>query len=94
MRNGEVRELTVEVLNVGQSPLEIAAVTTSCGCTSAFIDSETIAGGGRATLTIEYDSGAHGPGFAGEVERQIFIASNDPDQREVIITLNANVLAP
>ena len=41
---------------------------------------------------MSYDSGAHGPEFSGEVERQVFIASNDPDTREVILDLSANVV--
>ncbi|MGA9532677.1 MAG: DUF1573 domain-containing protein [Anaerolineales bacterium] len=92
--NGEVREFTVEVRNPGQQPLVIDAVTTSCGCTTATVAPETIGPGESGTLHVAYDSGAHGPEFNGPVERQIFIASNDPDQREVVLTLSVEVLLP
>lgn len=92
--NGEVRGLTTEVLNRGQAPLIIEAVTTSCGCTSATVEPATIPAGGTGTLKVTYDSGAHGPEFAGPIERQVFIASNDPDQREAVFELSAEVVLP
>lgn len=92
--NGEVREFAVDVRNLGQQPLVIDAVTTSCGCTTATVTPETIGPGESGMLQVAYDSGAHGPDFDGTVERQVFIASNDPDQREVVLTLSVEVLLP
>jgi hypothetical protein len=90
--NGQVEQFEVEVRNDGSAPLTIEAVTTSCGCTSASVSPETIQAGEAGILAVSYDSGAHGPEFSGEVERQVFIASNDPDTREVILDLSANVV--
>lgn len=94
VQNGEVREFSVQVRNAGDAPLKIEAVTTSCGCTTAEVTPETIEPGATGLLRVTYDSGAHGPEFNGPVERQIFIDSNDPDEREVIFNLAAQVLPP
>ena len=92
--NGEVvtREITVQ--NVGQADLVIASVTTSCGCTRATLEPMTISPGERGTLHIEFDSGAHGPELTGVLIRQIFVTSNDPQQPEMVVELEANILPP
>ncbi len=92
--NGEVvtREITVQ--NDGQADLIIASVTTSCGCTQATVEPMTISSGENGTLHIEFDSGAHGPESTGILIRQIFVASNDPQQPEVVVELEANILPP
>lgn len=92
--NGEVRSVSVEVRNGGSAPLQIEAVTTSCGCTSATVAPQEIGPGQTGVLEITYDSGAHGPEFSGEVMRQVFIASNDPDEREVVFELHSDVVLP
>jgi hypothetical protein len=92
--NGEIVDLSLSVRNSGDRPLIIEAVSTSCGCTSAEIQPQTIAPGAEGLLIIEYDSGAHGPEETGPIMRQIFIASNDPDQPEAEVRITADVLAP
>ena len=94
LTNGEVEEFQVDVRNTGNAPLMIEAVTTSCGCTSASVSPQTIQPGQVVTLSVTYDSGAHGPEFTGEVERQVFIASNDPETREVVFNVKVNVVSP
>ncbi len=90
--NGQVVIKDLTVWNNGSSTLVIDAVSSSCGCTSVNMDSMDISPGESANLHIEFDSGAHGPDANGEVMRQIFIASNDPQQLEVVIEFQANVL--
>ncbi|MCA9945407.1 MAG: DUF1573 domain-containing protein [Anaerolineales bacterium] len=92
--NGEVIVREINVENKGQADLVIEAVSTSCGCTQAAIDPMTILPGNSGTLTIEFDSGAHGPDLTGELIRQVFIATNDPDQPEMVLELAANILLP
>jgi len=92
--NGEIVARELEVTNAGQADLIIDAVTSSCGCTRASLEPMTIPPGGHGTLHIEFDSGAHGPDQTGELIRQVFIASNDPEQPEAIVELIANVLPP
>lgn len=92
--NGEVRTLEIPIQNEGNAPLVIEAVTTSCGCTTAEVEPSTIGPGETGVLLISFDSGAHGPDANGQVMRQIFIASNDPDQPEVEFRILADVLPP
>lgn len=91
--NGEIVRWEVVVRNDGDAPLIIDTVSTSCGCTKASLDPMTIQPGSNAILTIEFDSGAHGPELTGSLTRIIFINSNDPEQPEVEVEFTANVLA-
>jgi len=90
--NGEIRTVEIPVENPGSGDLVIEAVTTSCGCTSAEITPSVIPAGGSGTLVIRYDSGAHGPDEVGTVMRQVFIASNDPDQPEIEFRFTAEIV--
>ena len=92
--NGEIIERDLRVENTGEAALTIDAVTTSCGCTQASVEPATIPPGGSGTLHIEFDSGAHGPELTGELIRQVFVASNDPQQPELVVELAATILSP
>ena len=92
--NGEVRNFEVSLVNQGAGDLVIESVSTSCGCTSAQVIPATLEAGGSGVLQITFDSGAHGPEELGPVMRQVFIASNDPDQPEVEFRFNAEILPP
>ena len=92
--NGEIVAFEIPVHNIGDGELVIEAVSTSCGCTTANLSPELIPAGGSGTLAITYDSGAHGPNEIGPVMRQIFIASNDPDEPEFEFRFTANVVTP
>jgi hypothetical protein len=91
--NGEIITWEVVVRNDGDAPLIVDTVSTSCGCTTANLDPMTIQPSSNGTLTIEFDSGAHGPESIGKLMRIIFIESNDPEQPEVEIEFTVNVLA-
>ena len=90
--NGDIVSREVVVRNEGRASLVVEAVTTSCGCTTATLEPMPVPAGGTATLHIEFDSGAHGPDANGELMRQVFVASNDPDQPEAQVRFTANVL--
>jgi hypothetical protein len=92
--NGTVLERELIIHNNGQADLVVDAVTTSCGCTQATIEPMTIAPDDSGTLHIVFDSGAHGPGVTGQLVRQVFIATNDPQRPETVIELVANILPP
>lgn len=92
--NGVIVEREVVVQNTGAEALVIEGVATSCGCTQASIEPMSIPPGGQGALHITFDSGAHGPELRGELIRQVFIASNDPDQPTSAVELSANIVAP
>jgi hypothetical protein len=89
---GEVAAAELPVQNLGDAPLVVAAVSTSCGCTKATLTPMTVAPGGQARLHIEYDSAAHEEDL-GLIERFIFISSDDPDEDDVQIKFTVMVEA-
>lgn len=91
--NGEVLSRDILVSNKGTEPVIASSVSTTCGCTTATLEPMTIPVGGTANLHITFDSGAHGPDLTGQVTRQIFITSNDPDQPEAMVEFTANIVA-
>jgi hypothetical protein len=91
--NGDIVSQDLVVRNEGNEPLVVETVSTSCGCTTATLEPMTISAGGTATLRVEFDSGAHGPDLSGQVIRQIFLSSNDPQRPEAIVEFSANILA-
>ncbi len=80
--NGDILSRDLTVRNEGQANLVIDSVTTSCSCTQATVIPMTLAPGESGVLHIEFDSGAHGPELTGELIRQVFVTSNDPEQPE------------
>jgi len=84
---------TFQVRNVGQGALEIAGVSTSCGCTTAEIGSRRLTPGGVTDLTVTFDPQAHGSA-TGEFMRQVYVRSNDPGTPEATLTIRATVIEP
>lgn len=94
--------------NTGQSNLVLMSIMTSCMCTSAVLRvrgresptfgahgnpsgwSETLAPGESGNLTVTYDPNLHPD--EGFVTRAVYITSNDPNRREVQITLTFYVV--
>lgn len=91
--NGEIRQIEVEIQNIGGSTLRIEQISTSCGCTTANIDPPTISSGATGILIVTFDSGAHGSDFIGRVVREVFMTTNDPDEREVTFRFSADIVA-
>ncbi|MFQ5401291.1 MAG: DUF1573 domain-containing protein [Anaerolineae bacterium] len=89
--NGDILSRDVVVHNDGAAPLVVESVSTSCSCTSAELTPMTIEPGGAGMLHIEFDSGAHGPDLTGELVRQVFVTSNDPEQPEAQIEFSVFV---
>jgi len=92
IQQGTVATLDIPVRNTGTADLRIEAVVTSCGCTTATLHPQVIPPGGEGTLSVRYDSGLHPD--KGMIRREVYIASNDPDEPEVTVVLTANVVVP
>ena len=78
------------VKNFGAADLEIASVTTTCGCTAALLDRKTIKPGRSATLRVTFDTRDD----RGEVTRSVLIESNDPARPKLELKLEATVVEP
>ncbi|MFQ5434390.1 MAG: DUF1573 domain-containing protein [Anaerolineae bacterium] len=73
-------ELSYTVRNQGGSPLQIEKISTSCGCTEAAVDQETIPVDESTQLRVTLDPTEDD--LYGNLVRIIYIRSNDPDTPE------------
>jgi hypothetical protein len=79
------------VRNEGDGPLQIESVSTSCGCTTAQIEAQTIAPGTSAALTVTFDPQAHA-GSVGQFVRYVYLRTDDPARPEVELEIRADVI--
>jgi hypothetical protein len=75
------------IKNIGNKPLQIYQVRTSCGCTAALISDSVIAPNKIARLRVEFNP----TGYIGEVTKYIYISSNDPSAQLSTATLKVYV---
>lgn len=59
VNKGKVAVANLPVRNLGNAPLKVEGISTSCGCTTAKLSLMTIPLSGQANLHVEYDSNAH-----------------------------------
>lgn len=83
----------LQVQNPGKAELQITDLRTSCGCTQASVAKSVIESGGQTELTIVFDPEAH-PGLYGPLMRMVYLQSNDPNQPELEIPIQVNILPP
>ncbi len=92
VEKGQVASADLTVRNVGDGPLTVHSVSTSCGCTKATLSPMIVPAGGEARLHVAYDSGTHEADM-GIIERSVFIASDDPDEGDLQIQFTVVVEA-
>jgi hypothetical protein len=90
-QKGGTVETTFEVRNEGNETLEIGAISTSCGCTSAKISSKIIKPGEKAILTVFFDPNFH-PEPGGKFKRTVYIPSNDPKTPEAEVKIEVAIM--
>ncbi len=81
----------VVVHNVGRAPLRVLGISTSCGCTTATIESTLMEPGSTARLTIIFDPVAHGP-TPGPARHAVYLRTNDPRIPEAEVGVRAVVV--
>jgi hypothetical protein len=77
------------VRNQGDAPLRVERITTSCGCTEAVIDQDTIPPGESTQLRVTLDPTEDD--LSGDQVRVIYIRSNDPKTPEAEVEFRANI---
>ncbi len=86
----DVATRTFLVRNTGEAPLTISHAYTTCGCTVADISADVIPPGKAVTVELRFDAGFHDS--AGQtVRRGVILESNDPDQPQAEIWIQADV---
>ncbi|MFU8887204.1 MAG: DUF1573 domain-containing protein [Trueperaceae bacterium] len=75
--------VTVRVENLGDAPVRVIGISTSCGCTSAEVGEALIPAGGSSALTVTIDHAVMPT--PGEFVHAVFLATDDPERPEVVI---------
>lgn len=88
----ELIDLTYKVRNEGGSPLRIEKISTSCDCTQATIDRDTILPGETADLRVTLDPAEDN--LYGKIWRVTYIRSNDPATPEAEAEFGVTILKP
>lgn len=78
---------TFQFTNTGDEPLVIDKVRSSCGCTAALISAEVLQPGETGELKANFDSAR----FRGEVDKTIYLYSNDPLNRVLKFSVKGEV---
>jgi len=72
IKEGDIVQHDYVIANVGDKPLFIANVKTSCGCTAPSFSKEPIAAGEKGIITLEFNSS----GKSGSQKKGALIVSN------------------
>lgn len=88
VKEGKVVSHTFQLINKGQSELEVKDIKTSCGCTAAMLSSSKLKPNEVGTLKIDLDT----KNRVGKMSRTITIVSNDVEQENKVLTIYAEVL--
>lgn len=80
----------VTITNPGTDTLRITDIKPACGCTSTPLDKYTIVAGDTATLTINFRT----TGYKGNVKKAVAIYTNIPQQEEMYIFIQCNIVYP
>jgi len=81
---------TFRIENAGKGALVLGTVTTSCGCTSATVDTETVAQGEAATITVTFDPNVHEEPEE-RFSRSVYVPTNDPEMPEIELTIFVDI---
>jgi len=84
-------EKTFTIVNKGTKDLVIYDVSSSCGCTAALVDKDTIPPGESADILVTYDPRVN-KDQGRFITRKVRIKSNDPAAPLAEFTITANVL--
>lgn len=89
IENGADGKRVFEFTNVGEAPLIITNVSTTCGCTTPFWTKEAIAPKAKGRIEVKYDTKRTGP-----FKKTITIYSNDGIQPQKSLRIKGVVLEP
>ncbi|MBK8574267.1 MAG: DUF1573 domain-containing protein [Elusimicrobia bacterium] len=84
---GSTTTHTFSVKNVGDKPLKIESVKTTCGCTVASPTNSLIAPGDVGQIQVTFDP----QGRLGDISKQIRVETNDPHHPMSFLTIGGTV---
>src|SRR3989338_8920336 len=81
---------TTAIVNDTDEPYTILGATTSCGCTTAEIETGLLAPNEERTLTVIFDPSTH-PELRGDFERVVYVATDREDIHEIEIEVRGEI---
>ncbi len=91
-RPQQLIDLVFEVKNTGNADLVIEKVSVSCECTTAEMEKSVIPPGESAELRVKFDPAEDN--LFGEIQRIIYLRSNDPIQPEAEVEFRVTIQKP
>ena len=91
LKSGGVVTTTFLLKNMGAKEITIGQISTSCGCTSAKISSQSVSPGESAILSVSFDPNFHDEP-EGQFTRTVFIPTSDPRSAEVEAKISVEII--
>ncbi len=90
---GDITKTNFILTNFTNNNVNITKISTSCGCTSAKSNKESLSPYESATITVSFDPAVHKDNTdLGELTRTIYINTDQPNFKQILATITANVI--
>lgn len=90
---GDVPETEFLLTNYTDQVLNVTKLSTSCGCTKAFMDHREVPAFTTMPVRVTFDPAVHGDATdLGELTRTIYIETDNSDFAKMEVTITANVI--
>ena len=90
---GDIATTTFTLTNSTPQPLNITKVSTSCGCTSASVEGESLKPYESTTVHVSFDPAVHKDDTdLGDLTRTIFIETDNPNYAKMSADITATVV--
>ncbi len=90
IKQGEILTHVFVFNNVGDAPLIIKKVRTSCGCTAALVSEKEVVPGGKGEIKVTFNT----RGFEGKLNKYVYVETNDSEQPRIQLTVTAKIDVP
>ncbi len=90
---GDVPETQFMLTNYTDNTLQVTRLSTSCGCTKAFMDQKTVEPFSSAPIRVTFNPAVHKDDTdLGDLTRTIYIETNNPQFAKLETTITATVV--
>ena len=90
---GEIAKTGFTFVNNTAAPVEVTSLSTSCSCTKAQMEKTKLNSYESTTINVSFDPAVHkDDSDLGEVERTIYISTNNPNFRKLTASIQATVV--
>jgi rhodanese-related sulfurtransferase len=90
---GDIPETQFTLTNYTNQVLNVTRLSTSCGCTQAFMDHRELGPFTSAPIKVTFNPAVHGDDTdLGKLTRAIYIETDNPNYKKLETTITANVI--